>query len=106
MNAPVPMRHCVVVGEPPVVNVKVGVGSLVRPVGPPVIATVGGVASTVKARLADAVLPAASVAVTVKVCAPSASAVVVKGEAHAAAAPPSSAHCTGVGEPPVVNVKV
>jgi hypothetical protein len=58
------IRHCVLVGEPPVVNVNVGVESFVAPVGPPVIVTVGAAVSTVNIRLADAVFPAASVTVT------------------------------------------
>src|SRR6476660_4274631 len=99
------MRHCVVVGEPAVVNVKVGVLTLVRPLGPPVITTVGAVASTVKPRVASAVLPAASIACTSNACAPSASAAGVNDPAQGAKAPVSMRHCTVVGEPAVVNVK-
>jgi hypothetical protein len=66
-NAAASMRHWIVVGEPAVVNVKVGVASLVGPVGPPVIVTVGACVSTTHVELALPTLPAASVAWTVKV---------------------------------------
>ena len=79
--------------SPAVVNVNVGVGSLVAPLGPPVIATVGATVSTVKARLALPWLPAVSVTVTVKVWAPSPSAPVANGEVHAAGALASTCAC-------------
>src|SRR6185437_6971933 len=100
------MRHCVIVGLPAVVNVKVGVLSLVKPVGPPVIVTVGATVSSENARLAVPTLPAASIARTSNSWAPSPSAAGVNDALHATQPVPSIAHCTCVGFPAVVNVKV
>ena len=79
---------------------KVGVLSLVVPVGPDVIVVSGavvsggGAVSTVKARVAGvaSVLPAASMARTETLCAPSASADVVHGLVQLAHAPASTRH--------------
>ena len=93
-NASLSMRHLKV--EPVSVESKekVGVLSLVVPVGPPVIVVFGGAVSTVKSREAGvgSVLPAVSVARTSKVWAPSVSAAVVCGEVQVAKAPPSMRH--------------
>ena len=48
-------------------NVKVGVSSLIVPVGPVIVGVGGGVASTVKARVAAALVPPTSEALTEKV---------------------------------------
>jgi hypothetical protein len=102
----VPIEQVVVVGEPPVVNEKVGVVSLVDvPTGGAVMLTVGGAISIVMPRVAEAVLPAASVTVTVKVYAPSASAVGVYEVVHAPDCVPI-AHVVVDGDPPVVKVNV
>jgi len=105
-RVPPSMWHCVVVGEPPVANVKVGVRSVVTPVGPVWIVTVGAVASTVKLRVAVAELPAASVTMTSNVCGPSNWAGAVYGVPQLVSASVSMWHRVVVGEPPVVNVNV
>jgi hypothetical protein len=98
--------HCVLVGAPAVVNVTVGVESLLVAAGWPVIATVGATVSTVN-ELVEALLelPAPSLTRTVTECAPSAT-VGANGELHAANAPASSWHSITVGAPVVVNVTV
>jgi hypothetical protein len=79
-------------------KVKVGVGSLVVPLGPPVIVVSGGVVSTVKLCEAGvgSVLPAGSVALTSKVWEPSVRALdevwVLPGPEHAPNAPESKRH--------------
>src|ERR687895_580307 len=74
-------------------NPKVGVESLVSPVGPESIVVCGAAVSTANARLAaPPVLPAASVARTSNVCAPSDNAPVVCGEVQAAKAAASTRH--------------
>jgi transposase InsO family protein len=67
------------------VNVKVGVASLVGLLGPPVIVTVGATVSTVHDRCAGvaSTFPAASVARTRNVCGPCPSALSARGEVHA-----------------------
>jgi len=85
VNVPVSTRHAVAMGEPAVVNVKLGVVTLVAPVGPPVIVTVGATVSVVHVNVAAAPwLPNGSVARTRNVWAPSLTAGPVNGDVHAA----------------------
>ena len=72
-----------------------GAGSVVGPPGPETTSgAAGGVTSTVNARVAGdaSTLPDASRARTANVCAPSASAAGVNGDAHGAGSAPSSEH--------------
>ena len=89
-------RHSKLAPASPEEKPKVGVVSVVRPLGPESIVVFGGVVSTVKLRLAGvgSGLPAASTARTSKVWAPSASAAVVwvPEPEQAAKASPSTRH--------------
>ena len=73
-NAAASTRHSNVEPASVAVNEKLGVVSLVTPLGPAVIVVSGAVVSTVNDRLAGvgSMLPAGSIARTSKVCAPSA----------------------------------
>ena len=93
-NPPASTRHSKTEPVSVAVSSKVGVESFVSPVGPAAIAVSGASVSTENARLAgvSSTLPAASVARTSKVCAPSVSAAVVRGEPHVANAAASTRH--------------
>src|SRR5262245_63786825 len=100
-NAPVSSLHVIAPSE--TVNVNVADALFDGLFGAPVIVTAGGTVSTENDRVALPVLPAASVTRTSNTCAPSASAAVVNGDAHAANAAPSMRQSVAVAAPPVVN---
>ncbi|MEH3055363.1 MAG: hypothetical protein PGN13_15395 [Patulibacter minatonensis] len=101
------MRHWNVAPAFVVPNANVGVGSLVRPLGPPSIVVSTPDVSTARVRVAGvgSVLPASSVARTARTCSPSVR-VGLHGEAQVAHAASSTRHSKVLPGSLEENVKV